>query len=442
MPQVRDAQGRFTKAVASPNGPVAKQRGITNELGRAGDTRAGARLYEDFLPQLRGRSGLRVYEEMRSNDPVIAGYLYAIEMTVRRVPWRVEPHPDGDEGDAEFLEANMRSMSHTWEDFLSDVLSMLAFGWSFFEIVYRLQDGDVWWRKLVLQHHGNFIQWELGDDGGIEGLTEATPTGTRVTIPITKALLFQLNPQRRPLLRTAYRPWFFRKRLQEIEAIGASRDLTGLPVGFVPSEVLLAGSGDAQYEALKDIVTKTKRDEQEGLLWPSDRDDQGNLLFDFKLVSSGGERAFDTSQIISRYAQEILMSVMSTWLALGQTAVGSRALGEPLLRVFHTALEALLDIVESVVNRHGVTRLFALNGKTDNLPAVRHGEVSETDLAGLADFLLKTAQAGMPWFGVEGDNLEDQLRDMAGLEPPPEDMAVEKTAGYTARYDPFRKLWV
>ncbi len=170
--------------------------------------------------------------------------------------------------------------------------------------------------------------------------------------------------------------------------------MTGLPVGFVPSEVLLAGSGDAQYEALKDIVTKTKRDEQEGLLWPSDRDDHGELMYDFKLLSSGGERAFDTSQIISRYAQEILMSVMSTWLALGQTAVGSRALGEPLLRVFHTALEALLDIVESVVNRHGVTRLFALNGKTDNLPAVRHGEVSETDLAASGRFHLEDGAGG------------------------------------------------
>ncbi len=47
----------------------------------------------------------------------------------------------------------------------------------------------------------------------------------------------------------------------------------------------------------------------------------------------------------------------------------------------------------------------------------------------------------MPWFGAEEDPLVDQLRDMAGFDPAPDEV-VEKVAGAQVRWDAFRKLWV
>ena len=43
------------------------------------------------------------------------------------------------------------------------------------------------------------------------------------------------NPEGRRILRDAYRAWYFKKRLEEFEAIGVERDLAGMPVGKVPA---------------------------------------------------------------------------------------------------------------------------------------------------------------------------------------------------------------
>ena len=55
-------------------------------------------------------------------------------MLVRQVDWLVE-QGDADEADVDFLEGVLEDMSHSWADFISEVLSMLPYGWSFHEIV-------------------------------------------------------------------------------------------------------------------------------------------------------------------------------------------------------------------------------------------------------------------------------------------------------------------
>lgn len=61
-------------------------------------------------------------------------------------------------------------------------------------------------------------------------------------IPMSKAMLFRTesvkdNPEGRSILRNAYRSWYFKRRIQEIEAIGIERDLAGLPVIHAPERL-------------------------------------------------------------------------------------------------------------------------------------------------------------------------------------------------------------
>jgi hypothetical protein len=62
-----------------------------------------------------------------------------------------------------------------------------------------------------------------------------------VFIPIEKMLLFRTtvqrnNPEGRSMLRTAYRPWRNKKRIEEIEGVGIERDLAGLPMARIPGK--------------------------------------------------------------------------------------------------------------------------------------------------------------------------------------------------------------
>lgn len=429
--------------------PTSVRAGM-NELGRSGLKHFGGTVYEEFLPQLQGLRGMQVYREMRENSAPIGAMFFAVESLLRSVDWSVEPasekrkHIDA----ADFLEECMDDMSHTWEDFISEVLSMLIYGWSYFEIVYKRRkgskksppsqhdDGKIGWRKFGIRSQETLYRWEIDEHGGIKGMWQypvpSTPYNTRsgsiVHIPIDKGLLFRTtsaknNPEGRSMLRNAYRPWYFGKRIEEIEAIGVDRDLAGVPIARVPIELLATNRTDDQeatFRYIKDIVTRVKNDEQNGIIWPRVIDpDTKEDLFEFDLISSsgGGGKRFDTGEIIQRYQQQQVMTVLADFILLGHENVGSFALSSDKTEIFAVALGSWLDMIEGVINRHAIPRLFDLNSfdTADGYPQVRHGDIEKPDIQQLGAFLTSLAGAGAPLF--PDMVLENRLREMADLPP-------------------------
>ena len=64
------------------------------------------------MPQLTGENALKVYREMKDNDPIVAAILFAIDMLVRQVDWHVEPASS----DAEDLEKRSSLTMHQRHD--------------------------------------------------------------------------------------------------------------------------------------------------------------------------------------------------------------------------------------------------------------------------------------------------------------------------------------
>ena len=126
----------FTKAA-----PTSTDFG---EVGSTGLVQYGGEVREDFLRQLQGKRGYSTYREMSDNPPVIGAVLYSIEMLVRGVEWTVSPADPNDQravDEAAFVSECMTDMSHSWPDTLSSILSMLTFGYSYNEIVYKRRLG-------------------------------------------------------------------------------------------------------------------------------------------------------------------------------------------------------------------------------------------------------------------------------------------------------------
>jgi hypothetical protein len=74
------------------------------------------------------------------------------------------------------------------------------------------------------------------------------------------------NPEGRSLLRNAYRPWYYKHRIEEIEAVGVERDLAGLPIAYLPPEYLSSSATADQIQvrnAIEQIVQTVKINEQE-----------------------------------------------------------------------------------------------------------------------------------------------------------------------------------
>jgi len=411
-----------------------------NELGTTGLRRSGGFITEEFLNQLRGRRGLLVYREMADNDPVIGSILYAIEKVVLRLDWRVDPLEQTPEAEevAKFIDECFEDMSDSFDQTLASILSMLVYGFSFHEIVYKVRGGDVQdpqrkskhsdgkigWRKFPIRAQETLNNWMIDTEGGIQGFRQMDPTGGGFReIPIDKGLLFRTtvnknNPEGRSLLRNCFRPWYYKRRIEEIEAIGIERDLAGLPVAKVPPEYLSSGATSEQQSVLAEItkiVQNIKRNEQEGIIFPLMYDENGKEMFSLELLSSGGSRQFDTDKIIGRYDQRISMSVLSDFILLGHEQVGSFALGSQKMDLWTMSVEAIAKSIAEVFNQYAIPRLLKLNGmNTDFCPYLTYGEVSSVDLQALGDYVQKLIGAGAL---TPDDKLEAYLREQASLPP-------------------------
>lgn len=422
----------------------AEQRRGMSELGVTGLNRdATGIITEEFLPQLTQDKGRQVYQEMRDNDPVVGGILFAIDMLVRQIDWRVEPFEQDPtyQEDAEFVRQCMDDMSHTWDDFISEVFSMAVFGWSYHEIVYkkrngfvknspgatsRYNDGKIGWRKLPIRAQVTRHRWVFDKQGGVQGMVQLAPPDYKMQlIPIEKALLFKTksfknNPEGRSILRNAYRPWYFKKRIEEIEGIGMERDLAGLPAAWVDPRIMQTDATveeKAFLQAIKDLVVNVKRDQQEGIVFPLAYDANGNKLYDFTLISSGGQRQFDTNAIINRYNQLIATSVMADFILLGQDGGGSFALGSTKANMFALALGSWAESVAQIINQHAIPRLFDINNMdTEKLPTVTFRPIAAHDLGEIGQFIVQVTGAGSEMFPDE--RLEEHLRQMAGFPAP------------------------
>jgi hypothetical protein len=404
------------------------------EIGSSGLRRSGGYINEEFLPQLQGVKGFKVYREMHDNDPVVGAMLYAIDKVITRLEWHVEGE---DERTAVFIEECLNDMSDSWDATLQNILSMLTYGWSFHEMVYKIRRGQtrdprtnsryadnrIGWRKWPVRAQETLQEWMIDSHGGIQGMIQMDPStgGGLHRIPIEKALLFRTttnrnNPEGYSLLRNAYRPWFYKRRIEEIEAIGIERDLAGLPMAYVPPEFLSSTATPQQkavLQAITQIVQNVKRNEQEGIVFPAAYDEAGNRTFDLTLLSASGGRQFDTGAVIQRYDQRISMSLLSDFLLLGSDRVGSFALGTAKVDLWTLAVDAIAKSIAEVVNQHAIPRLLKLNAmRMDKMPYLTYGQVSSVELSEVAEFVSKLATAGVI---MPDRELEAHLRSIADL---------------------------
>ncbi len=425
-------------ADALPTTPDATAVETTAELGSPGLEIYSGRLSEEFLAELSGQKAARIYREMAANDGTVGAILFAISMLIRRASWTIRPATLAaeDEQAAEFLRTCMVDMSHPWGELIEEILSMLVYGFSPHEIVYkrrqgpgaetpsRFDDGLIGWARLPIRSQTTIEEWATDEHAReIRGLyQQAPPRWLRTFIPAERLLLFRPsaykgNPEGRSILRTAYRSWYFKKHIENFEGVGIERDLAGIPVAWIPARLMRAGATAderAMYATFKTLVTQVRQNEQAGLIMPLEYDQAGNKVFDFTLLSSGSRRQFDTNAIVARYDQRIAMSVLADFILIGHESVGSFALASSKTKMFSTALGAWLDGIQDVLNRQAVPRLFALNPqfRLQALPTFQHGDVETPDLAELGAYISALAGAGVPLVGTE---LEAHLRRVADL---------------------------
>src|SRR6266436_560373 len=437
------------------------------ELGQTGLRQFSGWIREEFLQTLIGRQGAQKFREMRDNDAQVGGMLFAIEATMRKVEWRVDPAEEGGGKEySDFIESCMNDMSSSWTETVSDHLSFLTYGFAWSELVYKKRlgrkpgmdprrpgqelpaseydDGKVGWRRMPGRSQDTIIKWYFDINGQPKGVTQQPWVGPLIDMPIDKAILhrpthYKGNPEGRSILRNSYVPYYYKKRLQEQEAILFER-LGGVPVIYIPGQILqLASTGDAnalaQVNMYKRIAVNLRTDEQMGLVLPSDTYEGTNgptsvKQYEFQLVAPQMRAAsINLDQTITRYSTSMLTSVLADFLTLGHEARGTQSLAVTKVDMFMQAIEGYLNSMAQVYNKYAVTRLMDFNAMDlDMQPKIKPDLAQRVDLDVLSNYVLRMAQAGMPLFPDE--EVQTYLKDAAGL-PDIDDSRAMQAAGLT-----------
>lgn len=440
--------------------PPDFQIGMTfKTLGSGGLRQFGGWVREDFLPEFQGRQAARIFREMRDNSPTVGAILFAVTQTMRGSTWRVEPADDTPEAKekAEWVETMMDDMEHTWQEFQIDALSMLPFGYAPMEMVFKrrngrnggtdaegnglptsaFDDGTVGVHRLALRGQDTVLKWFFDRNGVTTGMTQQPWIGPLIDIPIQKLLLFRPsffkgNPEGYSILRTAYRSYFFKKRLEEQQAICYER-MSGVPVLYVPSALIEAAGGtgadaakaNATLEQYKNIVRNMRLDEQMGGLFPSNpfmnRDGSlsGVEMFRFGFAAPPSRVGPDFEGAIERNKLEILSSVLADFIMLGHSTRGTQGLGDAKIDLFNTAVSGWLESMAEEMNRRLLPTLWDVNGwDHDIMPRFEPDMPGRVDLDGLSNFILRVSGAG---FSFNDPSTTEYLRDAAGIPQPPED---------------------
>lgn len=390
---------------------AAKPKVPTTPVGIVGMNTSSGYVREEFLDELQWPDAGKVYQEMSSNDAVVGGCLYIIETLVRRANWRVEPASQeaGDVEAANFLESCMHDMNgQTWDDFICDVLSMLTYGFSFHEIVYKTRrgpterdnkfrsqftDGRIGWQQLPIRSQASLQEWDIDQDTGeilgfIQDPGQVGLNAKAVTIPIAGNLLFKTkasrgNPEGWSLLRRAYRSWYFKRYIEELEGIGIERSLAGIPVLAPPPDVPLFDKDNEEMVAMlnwcQELVDGLRQDRNHGVIIPS-TDWQLKLL-----GAEGSAKALDTDKIIRRHEYRIASSMLSDLILIGGDSAGSFALAETKQSMLLSSLQAIIGSIAATLNSQAVPMLFAVNNwQLEKLPKITADDLEQPSASDIA----------------------------------------------------------
>lgn len=409
------------------------------ELGATGLKHDNHYIFEEFLPQLASfQLRMKFYREMIDNDPVVGACMSAIKMIVKQATWHVDAADDTNEAMRAkvFVEEALSDMENTWPQTVSRALSMAGYGFSLFEILYKRRQGwvgdesfsskyddsAIGWRNFAVRSQDSVHEWLIDDYGRYQGfIQQAAPLYKMVPIPGEKTVLFRSgdekdSPEGKSAIRNSVRPYWFKKRLEEIEAIGIERDLNGIPIAKVPSRVMSQSATDEERRVLagiKGMLDNLKNARGAGIIWPNDYDAAtGKPFYEIELMSSRGRRTHDTNTIINRYNKAIAASMLADFILIGHENVGSFALASAKTHLFSVAIGSYLEEIRDVMNKVAIPRLLRLNGMFSTpSPMMRFSDIETIELDNLARYVSALSGAGID---LRGEDIQGYLKEQMG----------------------------
>lgn len=449
----------------SDNTPVEVKEEVLSDVGESdGSIHYGLHLDKRTpIPTLQTvRGKIQAFNQMRMNS-TISGILLAFKSLCQTPKVLVNENPDDPDREraekrAKFLEECLQDMQTPFSDVLAEILDMLDMGFKVMVPQFkartgydtdpnfnsRYYDGKIGWKSFMPIDPETIEYWNTPEGGGyleLKSITQRiTRNGQELEIPRSRLLLFRTtssnnDPTGRSLLTGAYSDWADLVDANKIQMTGLRRNLEGIPYARIHSQLAAQAKTDptarAGVLAAKNAVINLDARKDEGFILPADRDDNGHLKVEVRMMGNsdggGNSKIQDAKIIIEQKEQSISRSMLAQFMTI-QGKGGSYALSKNQSEVFINSLKGYMTQIEGIFNNEAIPRLFAANreaqGKEDHyLPFITFSEFVKDDVTEFFTALQKTIEMGL--FEVT-PQIQTKAAQVLGIDPSGQEDLLEK----------------
>lgn len=358
--------------------------------GDSGTQRWSGFFYEEPNALMRDQKRVDTMEEMRRTDGTVKAALNAIKTPILATDWRIEGE---DPEVVEFVEEQLFHMKRSWKDFLREALGFFDFGHYAFEIIWDInKDNRIVVSDLAPRIPRSIFRWKLAN--GNPGITQIIRTDdfkhATAEIPMQKLLVLTNDKEGdditgQSILRAAYKHYRFKDTLYRIQGIAAERHGVGIPVIKMPT-----GFGEADKAKANEFARNVRSNEQGFLVLPS-KEWEVDIL-----TPSGNTQGDAIKEAISHHNSMILMTIMATFLGLGQDGTGSYALAKDLSSFFLKHVEDKCNYLAEQITDQVIKRIVRMNfGEDVEVPNLRFSPLGDIDFKELSEVLVALSAAGL-----------------------------------------------
>ena len=325
------------------------------------------------------------YRDMKL-DGIISGSMSFIKAVLSKGDFKIAYHPASTQQEKKLIDALNLSLD-AMEDYdkkrlVSNWLQMLDYGCSLNEVVCERVGGQFVFKTISPIHLTSVEKFEM-DGGKLKRLKLNAPENDGLLVNVgssqkningDKVLFFRVEPDSdfplgKSLLYGAYTAWKAKKILQEYEAIGVAKNLSGVLDIKVPSEYINKfynepNSLEGVYVA--NLLTQAEMlhaGKGSYILSASDTQQNGVRMFEITTVggNGGNSQNYNVGAAIGRYNQEIQLSLQTMVLSMGAEGGGSFALSDNSTYLMTLFIENIQKVISQEF-RKAVRIAYELNG--------------------------------------------------------------------------------
>lgn len=414
-----------------PNPDAATTKPPVDEPPRGASGRAhfdGFVQWDEYNTEWLGTQGLLLADRMWRSDADIKRDTLATWSPITSATWVIDPY-GGDEATDKDKEAADIARHALFEYMSPNLLGHLAevgpilirSGFVDFEQIWKSTTYKgkklILPKKLDLRLPRTIWKWYQDDDGNLTGIVQFLPNAANAWISATDLLHYRLQAEGdnwtgTSMYRHAWKHYFFKEKLEKLDAIGQERKAVGVPVVYPPT-----GASEKTKEEVETILANLHTNEVGFILMPGPKAGPNvdeSVGWEIEIITFDSSSSNGIRESIDQQTLKCAGAFLADFLELGHHQVGARATAEVQEDPFLTAIKALSELIIEPLNAL-VARIAMLN-----VPGIEGPPKLKMDLhdeASLSEISTYAQQLFMAECLTPDPELEDYFRARADFPP-------------------------